>query len=191
MGPVRWNAHAGVIETRGGQRIQRECGPEAHENCDEHRHLRAHRCERDQEQERVPEPDLGERVLERPVRLRMPHRAKKDAEQDQHQAAPDGVPQHLLKALAPAPAARDGEREGGSGQEREGRLNQVVQRTPLPRHVRGVERHPPPEAARGKCVVERPQLHRLGEHQEHDKPAEHVDGEDSRHGRSRSSGRMS
>ena len=80
MRPASGHANLGVIEARTGQGIQRERGPECHQDRGEHGDLHAQRCEREQEEERVAETDLRQRVFERPVRLRTFERAQKDAE---------------------------------------------------------------------------------------------------------------
>ena len=111
------------------------------------------RRERQQEQERVAEADLRQRVLERPVRLRPLERAQEDAEQDQGDAAPDRVHEHALEGLAPGAAARDRKRQRRADEERERRLNQIVERAALPRDVRRCcRRRSPRSALAGKAV---------------------------------------
>ena len=103
----------------------------------------------EQEQERVAQADLRERVLERPVGLRPLERAEEDAEEDQRRAAPDRrAPSRRANGLAPGAAAGDRERQRRADQERERRLDQIVERAALPRHVRGVVGDDRPEPAR-------------------------------------------
>ena len=62
--------------------------------------------------------------------------------------APSIVPKLSPRALT----AGDRKRQRGAGEERERRLNQVVQRAALPRHVRRVERDDRPERLSGKAA---------------------------------------
>ena len=114
--------------------------------------------EGEQEQERVAEADLRQRVFERPVGLR---RFRSTGGRCRGRSGA-GCARRRGRACVPnasplrAPAG-DRERQRRAGEERERRLNQVVERAPLPRHVRGVERHDRPERAVGKRLVKRPQ----------------------------------
>ena len=101
--PVRRHADRRVVEIGRRQRIQDERRPEAHEDRGERDRLRAQRRERQQEQERVAEPDLRERVFEGPVGARPIQRAQEDPERDQRDAAPGRVREHPAERLPLAP----------------------------------------------------------------------------------------
>ena len=147
--PVGGDADARVVEVRPRQRIRHERDPEAHQNHGEDCGLDAHRYERQQEQERVAEADLGQRILERPVRLRPLERSQEDAEQHQGDAAPDRVHEQAFECRPTGAAARDRKRQRSADQERERRLDQIVERTPLPWDVVGVVRDDRPEGLAG------------------------------------------
>ncbi len=102
--PVGGHADARVVEVRARQRIRDERGPEADQDRDEHRRLDAQRREGEQEQDRVAEADLGERVFEGPVGLRPFERSQEDAEQDQRDAAPQRVQQQTRERIRRAPS---------------------------------------------------------------------------------------
>ena len=91
--------------------------------------------ERQEEEEGVAEADLRQRVLECPVGPWRLERAKEDPEEDQYDAAPHGVGEHVAEPLALGASAGDRERQRCAGEKRERWLNQIVQRTTLPRHV--------------------------------------------------------
>src|SRR6185436_5194042 len=92
-----------------------------------HDDLRAQAREGEQEEERVAEADLRERVLERPVGLAPLQRPQEDAEEDQREAAPPCVREHPAERLSLRLAARDRERQRRADEERERRLDQIVE----------------------------------------------------------------
>ena len=152
MRPVRAYSHLRVVEVRTGQRIEHERRPKADQNRCERHDLHAQRRERQQEEERVAQTNLRERVFERPVGVRPFERAQEDPEEDEDEAAPDGMSEHAAEALALALPARDREWQRRAGQERKRWLNQVVERTALPGHVRGVVGDEGPESAGRECL---------------------------------------
>src|SRR5207302_10596492 len=97
------------------------------EDCAQGRPLPAGAAKGQQKCERIPEADLGERVLEGEIGLGASERAQKEAEDHQQKATPDGVEELLAKALAFADTAGDGIRQGYAYQERKPRLDGVVE----------------------------------------------------------------
>ena len=178
--PVGRNADRLVIEVGPRQRIQHERRPEPGEQHDERDRLHADRGERQQEQERVAETNLRERVFERPVGARAAQRAQEDPERDQRHAPPRGVKDHAAEGLPFRLPGGNRERQRRANQERERRLDQIVERAALPRNVLGVVGDQRPEAAVGEGAVEGPQPHRLREHEQHHEAAEGVDGDEAR-----------
>src|SRR3954469_4867974 len=133
--PVGRHADLGVIEIRPGQWIESKGTPERDEDRGKHGDLHAQGRKREQEQERVAHADLRQRIFERPVRLLTLEGAKEDAEEDQRDAAPECVTEQALKALTACASIRQRERHRGADKEREGGLDQIVERASLPRHV--------------------------------------------------------
>ncbi len=125
-------------------------------------------------------PIWREGVLERPVCLLAVQRAQEDPEEDERDAAPHRVQQHPVPALTAAGAADNRECHRRADEKRERRLNQVVQRAALPLDVRGVEGDELPEPVARERPAHGHEMHRFGEHQEHDEAAECVDRQDPR-----------
>src|SRR5262249_47126342 len=180
MSPVRRYADGRVVEVGRRQRVEDERRPVADEDGGERDPLVADGPEGEQEQKAVAEPDLGERVLEREVRLRLSHRAQPHAQEHEDERAPEGVGHELALGLARRAPARERERQGHADQEREGRLDEVVERAVGPLHVVLVMAEERPErgtdiAARGLAEAEH-----LAHQEQHDEAAVGVHRGDAR-----------
>jgi hypothetical protein len=126
MHPLRAHADAPVIEIRRRHRVERKRGPVTGEDDGERDPLLARRPEAEEKKEAVPEADLGQRIFKSPDRLRPVLGAQCDAEQHQHERAPERMRDHGSEALTAGGAARDREGKRCPDQERKGRLDQVV-----------------------------------------------------------------
>jgi len=135
---------------------------------------------RQQKRERVAEANLGERVFKREVGLGAARGAKEEAQEDEPQAAPDGVQQLLAEGLPLASAAGDGIRKRHAHQKTEPRLNGVVQAHSRPFDVRLVVGQDAPERAVGEGLPHLPEVHHLAHHEQHDQSAVGVYGDIAR-----------
>ena len=85
--------------------------------------------------------------------------------------APERVQEHAPERAALGDAAGDGVGQRDAHQEREARLDGVVQRAAGPVDVRLVIGQEAPEAAAGEVAAHTRELHHLGHHQQHDEAA--------------------
>ena len=177
MRPVRRHADRLIVESRPGHGIQRPGEPVAGEHDPQGGPLRPDRAEPEQEQERVAQADLGQRVLEGEVGLPAVHRAQEDTERDEHDRSPEGMTKQRSRALSLGLAARHRKRQGHADQKRERGLDQVVQRAAGPVDMRLVIGQEPEIALDGKRLGQAAQLQHLGHHQQHHEPAIGIDGD--------------
>ena len=175
MRPIRRHADLRVIKVRPRHRIQRPRQPVADENHRQRRPLHSCAAQTKQEQQRIAQADLRQRVFEGPVRLRLAHRAQEDAQQDQQQRPPQRVTEQRGARLSARQATGDGEGQRHADEERERRLNQVMQRATHPGDVVGVEFQELPEAALGISRRDAPDVQHFRHHQEHDEASIRVE----------------
>src|SRR5579863_8614117 len=91
MMPITGNPDCRIVEARPGSRIERPGQPVPKEDGAERNPLIAHGAKGQQEEERVSQADLRERVFEGEVGLAAVEGAKKDAQGNQKQRSPDGM----------------------------------------------------------------------------------------------------
>ena len=136
----------------------------------------------DEEEERVAETDLGERVFEGEVSACGVERAEPDAEPDEEERAPEGVGGGGELGLFGA-AAVETEGHGGADEEGEGRLDEVVERATGPWDVFRVEGDEIGEfwpAGVFEIGGDAPPLDDFRHHEEHDGTAPCVEGCETR-----------
>jgi hypothetical protein len=129
----------------------------------------------EQEEEDVAQPDLGEDVLEREVRLRPVLRSQEDAERDQDEGAPDRMAELRGERLSPRAAAGHRERERHAHHEHERRLDQVPRNEAGPGDVIEPEGEPLCDAAVRELLRDARDPHDLRRHEQHRETAEHVE----------------
>ena len=135
------------------------------------------RPEREQEEQRIAEPDLGQRVLEGEVGLRAVGGAQEDAQRDQQQRAPERVRKEVAEPAAAGHPGRDGVGQRHTHQKRKPGLDGIVQRATGPGDVRLVIGQKAPKGTSGKSFRHARQFQDLSHHQQHDKAAIRVDGQ--------------
>ena len=104
MRPVRGHAHR-LIVVRDDRRVERPRQPIADQDDGERGPLHARRSQSEQEEERIAEADLRQRVFEGEVRLPASDRAQEDAERDQDQRPPHRMREQRARLRAARHAA--------------------------------------------------------------------------------------
>ena len=176
MVPISGNTHPAPVEVRSGHRIQCKGQPVSKHHHPEDDPLHLHRAESKKEQEDVTQADLRQRVLEGPVGLRPADRADPHAEEHERERAPDSMAQHRTERTSFRLPAGDRERQSHADEERERRLDQVVQRAADPRDMALMMAEERPEAAVRQGGGHAAEVQHLPQHQEHDEPTIGVDG---------------
>ena len=177
MRPVGGNADGLPVKSGARHWIERPRQPVAVEDHGQRDPLPARLAEAQQEQERIAQADLRQRVFKGEVGARAVHRAQEDAQRDQQERTPDGVRPHLAERAAFGQPAGNRVGQRHAHQKRERRLNHVVQRAAGPLHVRLVVAQETPEPVAGKGVRHARQLQHFGHHQQHHQAAVGVHGD--------------
>ena len=135
-----------VILRRSGDRGEREGGPCCDSDDADGAELHLPATPDEQGEEDVPEPDLGEDVVEAEDGLLAGAGGQEDAESDEYERPPEGVQKKLPLVLAFGVATRRRERERHADHEHERGLNHVPRPAANPRGMRGVVTQQLPEA---------------------------------------------
>lgn len=172
--PAGRRPHRPVVKPVRRQRVHRKRHPVAGHDHRKSRHLSGRTQPRHQKQQRIPQPDLSQGVLKRPVGHPAAGRTQPHPQQHQHQRPPEGMSQHPSEPLL-LPPPRQTEHHRRADQKGERRLNHVVQRAPHPRDVCRVKRQRLRKTGLRINPHDRPQVECLGQQQEHHKPPPRVE----------------
>ena len=169
--PIGRDTDARGVKLRTGQRSQSKPCPIPQKNGHQSNYLRPHTPPGQKPQEGIAQTNLGERVLEGEIRLRRMRRPQRDTQRRQGQSPPHRVEEHPQEALIRLLARSDGPRQGQTHQERKGRLDQVMERAPLPIHMILMVREKMPHTVGGHVSGHGSETNHFASHQQHHEPA--------------------